>query len=783
MLLLLLVAKIHCLYYVNVKLTDDEISAGYTVNYKIDDGTAVSGTIDGENPTYQYSQENEFAFRFQVANSNDPDCIQGWNNLGSNIVQQGDAISDTPIDFPEELLASYCPSLIKNWYFKFDLTGVDPKYSFSYEMTLSDGTTKNGAVDRNDSNKHELSDTQEFTVKFYVEANDGSCPKKLVYTDPTNDEFDSEAFFPVHKPLSQKVIDLVCSCTVQDCLKCGYQEEEMTPGKCEICTSGDPSADGLCGSGSGDECGIANCKKCSADHKQCEECEPNYEKDGEGGCKPVSTDECEIANCKECSADHKQCEECEPNYEKDGEGGCKPVSTEAKCSVKKDPGQYDCAECNADKTLCVKCANSIDYVPDAEGGCTLKCVPGKFNCNKCNEKETECTECSVEGLIINEALCLCKDEYEFINGKCEKELDILQIPETKTDDLSKDCSHKDNNIQTIDTSKQKDPDNTLTYILKPEDYAEQINVINKANLNLKISIPLGKEITLIPESDDTHLSVVCEGQNTLYVKNIANTIFYLDGGLTIDTVKDDSNSPKDITINKVILSGNYPNINPSKDLIINELQIFKYTRLLTTQKEHNITIKNLKVEQGGEISFSSEKNNFQVQSAEVGVSSTITLNNAFNDCDFTLYYNRPQDPIILKTPFQITDFSSLPKSYTIKNKDAGSYLEDTEFIVVSSIIKNGQEEKVKEVCEKLENALNPSDSFKSATCRYGTLLHNDVMLVASSKAKESKKKGLSAGAIAGIVIGCVAAVAIIVVVVVVLVMKKKKVGGASSSSP
>ena len=783
MLLLLLVAKIHCLYYVHVQLTEEEISAGYTVNYQIDDGTE-SGTIDGDNPTYRYSQDNEFAFRFQVANSNDPDCSQGWNNLGSNIVQQGDDVSDTPTDFPEELLASYCPSLIKNWYYKFDLTGVDQKYSFSYEMTLSDGTKKNGEVERNDEDEHELSDTQEFTVKFYVEANDGSCPKKLVYTDPTNDEFDSEAFFPVHKPLSQKVIDLVCSCTVQDCLKCGYQEEEMTPGKCEICTSGDPSADGLCGSGSGDECGIANCKQCSADHKQCEECEPNYEKDGEGGCKPVSTDECEIANCKQCSADHKQCEECEPNYEKDGEGGCKPVSTEAKCSVKEDPGQYDCAECNADKTLCVKCVNSIDYVPDAEGGCTLKCVPGKFNCNKCNEKETECTECSVEGLIINEALCLCKGEYEFINGKCEKELDILQIPETKTDDLSKDCSHKDNNIQTIDTSKQKDPDNTLTYILKPEDDAEQINVINKANLNLKISIPLGKEITLIPESDDTHLSVVCEGQNTLYVKNIANTIFYLDGSLTIDTVKDDSNSPKDITINKVILSGNYPNINPSKDLIINELQIFKYSRLLTTQKEHNITIKNLKVEQGGEISFSSEKNNFQVQSAEVGVSSTITLNNAFNDCDFTLYYNRPQDPIILKTPFQITDFSSLPKSYTIKNKDAGSYLEDTEFIVVSSIIKNGQEEKVKEVCEKLENALNPSDSFKSATCRYGTLFHNDVMLVASSKEKESnKKKGLSAGAIAGIVIGCVAAVAIIVVVVVVLVMKKKKVGRASSSSP
>lgn len=65
---------------------------------------------------------------------------------------------------------------------------------------------------------------------------------------------------------------------------------------------------------------------------------------------------------------------------------------------------------------------------------------------------------------------------------------------------------------------------------------------------------------------------------SLYVKNIAYTIFYVTDDLTINSVKDDTNSPNDITINKVILPNNFPHIKPSKDLIINELQDYTHDR-------------------------------------------------------------------------------------------------------------------------------------------------------------------------------------------------------------
>ena len=48
------------------------------------------------------------------------------------------------------------------------------------------------------------------------------------------------------------------------------------------------------------------------------------------------------------------------------------------------------------------------------------------------------------------------------------------------------------------------------------------------------------------------------------------------------------------------------------------------------------------------------------------------------------------------------------------------------------------------------------------------------------KDTDDEKKGLSGGAIAGIVIGCIAFVAIVVVVVVILIKKKKGISNSSS---
>ena len=413
-----------------------------------------------------------------------------------------------------------------------------------------------------------------------------------------------------------------------------------------------------------------------------------------------------------------------------------------------------------------------------------KCEPNKNHCQECNEANTKCTKCTNGDNLKTQGIrCVCADNYVFVNDVCVEVIKPLYpTPTPDPTPLPEGSSTLDkNNIQTITTEKLETPDNSKIYLESLLGSATQLAIINKNNADLHVKID--KDVPIVPQDDNTKVTLEVESDK-FQLKNAASvTINAKKSDLNINGFEDNA----EITIGKIISSDPniyHLNLKTNKKLIIKELQIFG-EKSIDADKD-SVKIEKIKVEQGGRLNPST---NLQIQSIEIGVESELVLNDVIKESEITIYYNRPQadDENYKKYPLEFEKGPApiVPKSLTIKQKDLGQVLEEKDYVLLRDVYPQKMENEIKKVCDEWEkDGLYKSDDspFKRITCQfeyYGEkeeVKYNKLFLVATNSNKPKKKNGLSAGAIAGIVIACVVVVAGVAVLVWYFAFYKRKVG-------
>lgn len=131
-------------------------------------------------------------------------------------------------------------------------------------------------------------------------------------------------------------------------------------------------------------------------------------------------------------------------------------------------------------------------------------------------------------------------------------------------------------------------------------------------------------------------------------------------------------------------------------------------------------------------------------------------------------------------PFIIGNFNNAPNSITFNkySTDVPDANSKENFDVISGLFQN---QKCEEWLDKINFGNSGFDTKKCIDITNSAYLSQQLKIVLSKEKSKDKSSKLSTGAIIGIVVGCVAFVAIIVVVVVVVVRKKKVKVQASSS--
>ncbi|KAK8852598.1 hypothetical protein M9Y10_017586 [Tritrichomonas musculus] len=579
------------------------------------------------------------------------------------------------------------------------------------------------------------------------------------------------------------------------CSKCNTNFGLTSNGECEECTDGKES-DGTkpCAV----SCSVTNCETCDPNEPtkcskcntnfgltsngECEECTDGKESDG---TKPCAVS-CSVTNCETCDPNEPtkcskcntnfgltsngECEECTDGKESDGTKPCAvpPSSDECEAVDEKDAGERDCVECSEDKKTCTKCFNGEYFVPNAKGQCVLKCFVGQNHCSECNADFTECSKCDSDELNPYLHGCLCKDEKsEYVDGKCVKQIESWEPAEVKLESFG--TQSVQGGVQTIDTSAIETVDASKYYTQEISREANEIKIINKNNANLLLEIH-DKEISVQLDSEDTKVTLECPDQAKIKLNNAPNVIINAKGSLSINPIDANLN---EIKVGKVVLYESVESITSDKNLVITELQVFKSKGFKATKE--NIKIETVKIEQGGTFEPSS---NLQLAKIEIGINSELEVNDAWEDSEITIYYNRPQPDEIENMVFPLSLSvlpNSFPKTFTIKKKELGQLLEDKDYNILA--VPEMEKIDVNEKCIQLANLYNSKDAvFSRADCKPYDLRGKKYYLLYATNTSGSKKKGLSAGAIAGIVIACVVVVAGVAVLVWYFAFYKKKVG-------
>ena len=498
-------------------------------------------------------------------------------------------------------------------------------------------------------------------------------------------------------------------------------------------------------------------------------------------------------DCQECTEDKSKCKTCydSENYEPNEDGGCKKIVSEAKCHVETEyPSGGDCAKCNDDNTKCLECVDGENYIPGANGECVHKCVNGKHHCQKCDDTGIICNECTANDLVKSGYECTCKGGFEFVNDVCVEEIKrITPSPTPNPEKLPDESSKTDETtkIQTITTEKITSVDPAKIYTENLDPSAVQLNIINKNNANLYVDASGASKIVVQLENDETKLTLSVRDSSTVQLKNgLSTTLINAGSSLNINGFSDDSAT--EITVGKITTSllSSSLSLGTDKSLVIKELQVFG-DKEVTADK---VTIEKVKIEQGSQFKPSST---LKIQSIEIGIGSKLIVSDAIKDSNIIIHYNRPQGDENKIYPLILDVLSTaVPKSYTIKKTNLGTYLDEQDYILMVKKYPSNMDDNVKGVCTNWEKTYDSSDSpFTSVTCRYQEnvyedkkegIMYNELQLVATNA--KSKKNGLSGGAIAGIVIGCVAAVAIAAVLIWYFAFyRKSKVGASEDAEP
>ena len=185
--------------------------------------------------------------------------------------------------------------------------------------------------------------------------------------------------------------DKTCA-TIEECAEDNAHYADSSTKTCKPCGVGEkPNAAGSqCFA-----CPAANCVRCDAANT-CARCAEGYETlDGGKTCTEKAAGDCGVANCKTCSADKKTCEECNENKYLTPTGQCISNcaalggyygATEGSERVCKKCGVANCETCN-EQGQCQTCNSG--FYPDAN-----ECKACHESCKSCSgATNADCTEC------------------------------------------------------------------------------------------------------------------------------------------------------------------------------------------------------------------------------------------------------------------------------------------------------------------------------------------------------------------------------------------------------
>ena len=342
---------------------------------------------------------------------------------------------------------------------------------------------------------------------------------------------------------------------------------------------------------------------------------------------------------------------------------------------------------------------------------------------------------------------------------------IVDIPsgvnETELDDYLKEQfsnnSFSDNNNKVLGFTNDVitfDSKLDSNEFIKP--IKEDSKIVYKGG-NLNLVLPTKGKVTVSIENDKSSLSINGEGQMVIDKSGSQSSSVEIESKSRI-------NGSVEITVSDKI-----------DTLTIESIEFDKTGSLLIKKddpnKPVNLSVKHVSTKQNSKVTL---RDASILDSLTVSQSSTIALNNVSltnANVNFDLNNNN-------WTPFLNGVFNDPPKNIFLNKvsdeNNSPSKNEDYTLVV-------GQFEENK--CEEWLSKIDYKDSgFNSKSCQDNSerlrAYENQKIVI---KRTDKKGNGLTGGQIAGIVIGCVAAVAIVVVVVIIVLKKKKNADDQSES--
>lgn len=541
----------------------------------------------------------------------------------------------------------------------------------------------------------------------------------LISCDSCKDGFTSEI-------VDGKVTGNCLSCP-ENCDKC------IDTSKCVNCKSGfGLSNDGLCTI----KCPL-NCEDCT--ENECLECESGFNFVN-GKCI-----EC-LPNCYSCDED--RCNDCRPGYGfiwKDGEDT-------NRCGKCKD----NCLMCNRNNDECLVCAENYCYNEDESSKFYHTCI-------RCDVEDLP--KCNVENCFMCDSkspdTCIeCNPSYDLdYSGKCIEQVKVIPKPRPDIKDSPVVSEKIDNgkyeHVFKDDTSENEQPglridenDGISELILSDtrgrnpliiiEDGVSEITIKPKAESDRNFEIEPPSSLITINLEPSTQASII-RGKGIVEIKGLGNEV---------------------VNLNLVEPSTKSFQIVPKSKIIINEVEFTDSNAalLIDSTDASKVEIKSMKLQNGisGKIENSVVTGTVLFgSSSSLEINELVDLQKATLDCSD---YQTVSDeaPIIGKK------INTIPNKILINERNNDARLEEERKLLIA--------EAEQFDCEKWAKKID-NKKFKDSKCDTKGEDGKTRLFVYE---KESKSK-LSAGEIAGIVIGVVAFVGIVVFLCVYfLVIKKKK---------
>lgn len=499
----------------------------------------------------------------------------------------------------------------------------------------------------------------------------------------------------------------------------------------------------------------SNCEECDIETSECLSCKEGYvipvKEDGTSEGKCVSCpDNCELCN----PLNINMCYYCSPEYGITEQGIC------FKCS------DSHCLRCGL-KEECYECKEgfSIDQYKNSPN--YMKCVPSNYqkeekcsvdNCAKCIYKNTDkCAQCNAD--------------YELdVYSKCVKSMSTISRDEYQPINVVIHDEIKDGICTLNVSSYDKINDNqVLNYQLKynPKDAPNEIIIKNDEKKNIAFEIISGiSELKVDSVEGSEKFDIIPASGSPLKLilgSSTRASIKKADGEVTIK-------GDKQVNLNKIYPNSNKFKLIPEVPIKIDKVDFNGTQSLLVENNKNLVEIANVDVLQKAAAKISNAKITGLVR---FDLASSLEINDKVDLSSSTLEISyRDSQGFYDKAPIN-GQISSAPSSVVLKDGE-----EKTPKILAQDKFTIAESSKEFACGEwKINNQVTKTaiKEFEYVCSGQETDFSGNQVYRLYAQEKHKDKKKLSAGAIAGIVIGCVVVVgAVVFLLVYFLVIKKKK---------